>query len=448
MQNDMQGIIEEQRVSRRQSRISRRGRWPARRNGRVGGATDNPPWEPAPWPATGKVVPALQDLKPVDIDAARRRSDQSSLYLRVLTDDRETGKPPSSTAVQRPARRRLPAAARPGVRQSLTGVLNRGRGGLFARFPVCHVAILAAMPVALMAIAVVLNTVVVSRAIVAQGVGVVIPSAVEAELLVRDLARGRGGNGEPLSINPSDYEKIRRTTYVVKPGDTISEIAYRFDLEPGTILSMNPIDDVRRLLPGTELSIPDRDGLFYAVQPGDSLFSIAAAHGISMSALVDVNDVISPTLQVGDALFVPGASMDEQDYLLAIGELFQWPVRNFIFTSGYGMRIHPITGVWHMHTGIDLANRTGTPILAAGSGRVVHVEDQIANYGMMIILDHGNGFKTLYGHLDSFGVSKGQWVSAGERIGTMGSSGRSTGPHLHFSVINGLRMEDPTRHLP
>jgi murein DD-endopeptidase MepM/ murein hydrolase activator NlpD len=298
-----------------------------------------------------------------------------------------------------------------------------------------------------MVLAVVLNTIVFSRAIVADGVGVAVPAADKAALLVAGQDEQRI-DGEPLSIDPSAYEKIRRTTYVVEPGDTISEIAYRFDLEPGTILSMNPIDDVRRLLPGTTLYIPDRDGLLHAVQPGDSLSSIADTYGIPVSALADANDVESPVLQVGDALFVPGATMDEQDYLLAIGELFQWPVRSFVFTSGYGMRTHPITGLWHMHTGIDLANRIGTPVLAAGSGQVIHVEDQVTNYGKMIIIDHQNGFKTLYGHLNTIEVVPGEWVVAGERIGTMGSTGRSTGPHLHFSVINGTRMEDPTRHLP
>ena len=367
-------------------------------------------------------------------------------------DGRTSGvdRQPPSTFVQRPdkrrrkQRRRDPASR---LRGSSPQTLRLQPDRLFQGVPSCYLAVALAAPLAVVVLAVVLNTVVASRAILAEGVGVTVPVADDTTLLLRDSDRSRS-NGEPLSIDPSEYEKIRRTTYIVQRGDTISEIAYQFDLNPGTILSMNPINDVRRLLPGTQLYIPDRDGLLHAVQPGDSLSSIAGAYGITVSALADANDIDSPTLQVGDALFVPGASMDEQDYLLAIGELFQWPVRNFIFTSGYGMRTHPITGLWHMHTGIDLANRVGTPILAAGSGRVVHVEDQIANYGKMIIIDHGNGFKTLYGHLNTFGVVLGEWVTAGERIGTMGNSGRSTGPHLHFSVINGLRMEDPTRHLP
>jgi murein DD-endopeptidase MepM/ murein hydrolase activator NlpD len=77
----------------------------------------------------------------------------------------------------------------------------------------------------------------------------------------------------------------------------------------------------------------------------------------------------------------------------------------------------------------------------------VHVENQITNYGKMIIIDHGNGFRTLYAHLDTFGVSVGDYVSAGAQIGTMGSTGRSTGSHLHFAVFRGRQPIDPLRQL-
>jgi murein DD-endopeptidase MepM/ murein hydrolase activator NlpD len=254
-------------------------------------------------------------------------------------------------------------------------------------------------------------------------------------------------SGEPLSIDATAYEKIRRAEYVVQPDDTISEIAVGFGLDPGTILSMNPIEDVRRLLPGTVLYIPDRDGVLHTVLPGESIAGIAAVYGVEMIALVDANDIESPVLQVGDVLFIPGASMDWQDYLQAIGELFSWPVRSGSFTSGFGMRVHPISGIWHMHTGIDVANRLGTPVVAAGPGRVVHIEEQTANYGKMIILDHGNGYRTLYAHLDTFAVVQNEYVVAGEQIGTMGNSGRSTGSHLHFSVFRGSQPIDPLSQL-
>jgi murein DD-endopeptidase MepM/ murein hydrolase activator NlpD len=235
---------------------------------------------------------------------------------------------------------------------------------------------------------------------------------------------------------------------VVRPGDTISEIAYRFGLHTGTILSMNPINDVRRLLPGTRLSIPDRDGLFHGVQPGESLQSIATRYKLPLYSILDANNLDTDVVQVGDTLFIPGARMPDDQFLLAIGELLSWPVINYRFTSGYGMRSDPITRVWRLHTGIDLANAIGTPVVAAGPGRVVHREtNSPSGYGHVLILDHGNGVRTLYAHLDSFAVSVGQWVNRGQVIGRMGNTGRSTGPHLHFSVSRDGRWEDPMRHL-
>jgi murein DD-endopeptidase MepM/ murein hydrolase activator NlpD len=101
-----------------------------------------------------------------------------------------------------------------------------------------------------------------------------------------------------------------------------------------------------------------------------------------------------------------------------------------------------------MHTGIDLANGIGTRVTAARSGRVVYVDQASAAYGRMVIIDHGMGFRTLYGHLNSYSVQVGQWVETGQTIGRMGNTGRSTGSHLHFSVIRNGLWEDPLLHLP
>jgi murein DD-endopeptidase MepM/ murein hydrolase activator NlpD len=248
------------------------------------------------------------------------------------------------------------------------------------------------------------------------------------------------GDGQPLSIDPSRFEQIRNTDYVVQPGDTISEIAERFGLYPGTILSMNSVvSDVRRLPVGLTLSIPDRDGIIYSVQPGDSISSIATEYEISQAALLDANDIRSPVLQVNDTLFLPGVLMAQDQYLMAIGELFTWPLRagSYRFTSGYGMRIHPIDGTWHMHTGIDLAAVVGTPVLASRAGRVVYIERNSAQYGNFVIIDHGDGFRSLYAHLNSISVSVGVRVGTLQQLGTVGNTGRSTGPHLHFAIMRG-----------
>ena len=454
MHSDMRGIIEEQRISRRKPRANANRRATANRESPVSD-TEGRSWTTeSAWVTNGSAAPVLSDPQPVD-DLQFERFEQVPVpgrptepFLPSSTALSSTAL--SSTAQQRPARRRsdrlwLRRFVRP--HRNMTSVLLGSQTSVFARIPACYLTPVIALPFALVALALILNTVIASRPIIAERFGVEMPVMTDAALLFGSESYPTVDDGEPLSIDPSAYEKIRRTEYIVLEGDTISEIAYKFGLDPGTILSMNPINDVRRLLPGTTLSIPDRDGQFHSVQPGESLSGIADTYGIEVSAILDANDVESPVLQVGDSLFIPGASMGDQDYLLAIGELFQWPVRSFTFTSGYGMRVHPISGTWHMHTGIDLANRPDTPILAAGSGRVVHVEHQISNFGKMIIIDHGNGYRTLYAHLDTFGVSWGEYVSTGEQIGTMGSTGRSTGPHLHFSVFRGAQPVDPLSQL-
>lgn len=116
-------------------------------------------------------------------------------------------------------------------------------------------------------------------------------------------------------------------------------------------------------------------------------------------------------------------------------------------TSPYGWRVHPITGeVGSFHNGVDLANDFGTPIYAAKNGTVVQVSDQ-GGYGNHVRIDHNDGLTTLYAHMQSFVVSEGDVVSGGQLIGYMGSTGNSTGPHLHFSVFDGTEYVDPMLYI-
>lgn len=252
--------------------------------------------------------------------------------------------------------------------------------------------------------------------------------------------------GEDISVSAQQFQKLAVEEYTLVEGDTLLGLALEHDLRMDTLVSFNQIDDVRRMRIGDRYRIPNRDGLLYTVREGDSLLSIAKAHGTDTNAILDANDLISSEILVGDVLFVPNARMNETELKLILGELFVYPVRGR-FTSGFGMRNDPFTGVRRFHNGIDLAGPPGTPIRAAMAGRVVHIENQIGNYGRFVIVRHDGGYQTLYGHLEGYSVRVGQYVSQGGLIGTMGNTGRSTGPHLHFSIIKNGSFVDPLEYL-
>lgn len=252
--------------------------------------------------------------------------------------------------------------------------------------------------------------------------------------------------GESGGVDTAQFSRLEVTTYTVQSGDTLGGIALQHGLELDTLISFNRIEDVRRIQAGSTFEIPDRDGLLYTVRRGDTVSRVASEYNTTVNAILDSNDLRSGTIQEGDVLFVPGARMNNTELRIILGELFAWPMRG-TFTSGFGMRPDPFTGRPRFHNGIDVANTMGTPVRAAASGRVVHVESQIGNYGRFVIVRHADGFQTLYAHLDSFTVRTGQSVSRGQQIGRMGNTGRSTGPHLHFSVVHNGTFVNPMRYL-
>ena len=125
---------------------------------------------------------------------------------------------------------------------------------------------------------------------------------------------------------------------------------------------------------------------------------------------------------------------------------FLWPTAGYV-SSGYGSRLHPILGIVRLHAGIDLGSVQGQGIYASKSGVVIRAE-WVGGYGNTVVIDHGGGFSTLYGHLNAYSTKTGEFVRAGQEVGKLGSTGLSTGPHLHFEIrVNGT-AEDPLKYLP
>jgi murein DD-endopeptidase MepM/ murein hydrolase activator NlpD len=238
---------------------------------------------------------------------------------------------------------------------------------------------------------------------------------------------------------------LRLSDYVIKKGDTLSGLSQRIGLSMDTIISFNGIEDARRLIPGTELSLPNKDGLKYYVQRGDSLARIAKRHGVPLNSLLDWNDLQSDLIKAGQLLFIPGARLSENALNRVLGRLFLMPALGRI-TSRFGPRSDPFTGVVKFHNGVDIANRVGTPVKASMAGRVSMVGTSF-DWGRYVILSHAEGFQTLYAHLDKVFVTKGQRVAQHSSIAQMGDSGYSTGSHLHFTVFKNAVPINPERYL-
>jgi len=192
-------------------------------------------------------------------------------------------------------------------------------------------------------------------------------------------------------------------------------------------------------------------GVYHEVKEGETLWRIAKTYEVDLETLQWVNDVQDVTdLRIGRILFVPGVREVRVVPPLAPGELapppegrisVSWPLKGR-FTSGFGMRGHS------RHEGIDLAAPTGTPVRAAASGRVVYSGSGMRGYGKVVVLKHENELSTVYAHNSVLLVKMGQTVKKGQVIARVGSTGRATGPHLHFEVRRRGVAEDPMGHLP
>jgi len=257
-----------------------------------------------------------------------------------------------------------------------------------------------------------------------------------------------------------ERERQKVITYTVEGGDAIFSIAKSFDLDPETVLYANydQLNDSPDFLTlGMVLRIPPVDGIYYQWQEGDTLENIANEYLVKPEDILGFTgnkiDLTNPQIEVGQWVMIPDGYREPRQWIIPVIPRGQAGVAKSLYGSGacdggytggaYGTGTfvwptdsHTLSGndYWSGHLAIDIAAGLGDPVYAADSGVIVFSGSSSQGYGLMIMIDHGNGYQTLYAHLSSVSAGCGRSVYQGQYIGGTGTTGNSTGTHLHFEV--------------
>jgi murein DD-endopeptidase MepM/ murein hydrolase activator NlpD len=247
--------------------------------------------------------------------------------------------------------------------------------------------------------------------------------------------------------------------YVVAAGDSIFEIASKFKIKPETVLWANYDqlnDNPDTISIGMQLKVPPADGVYYQVKSGDSLQKIAGQFEVQTEDILTWSDnhldLTDPRIETDSWLFVPGGHREFRQWVIPViprgaagvsKSLYGGGACSGPFDGAYGTGSfiwpasnHYLSGndYWSGHLGIDIAAGDGAAVYAADSGVVVFSGWATGGYGNTVMIDHGNGYQTLYAHLSSTTAKCGRSVLQGQVIAIAGNTGNSTGPHLHFEV--------------
>jgi murein DD-endopeptidase MepM/ murein hydrolase activator NlpD len=286
----------------------------------------------------------------------------------------------------------------------------------------------------------------------AEGVSASLPALSDMNSGVQAIVRYVTLN---TAIDPSVTYKASQ--YIVQRGDALFSIAKQFNIKPESLLWSNPDslqDNPDNLQPGLTLEVPPTDGVLYIWKPGDTLDSVASKFKAKTEDILNWPgnniDLVDPEIASGASIMVPGGKRDPIQWIVPVVARgrsgtssmagatcdglfgtggFIWPADSH-YLSGYDFS--------STHLGIDIAAGLGANVYASDSGVVVTAGWNSGGYGNVIMIDHGNGYQTVYGHLSQINVSLCQSVGKGQVIGLAGSTGNSTGSHLHFEVrLNG-----------
>jgi murein DD-endopeptidase MepM/ murein hydrolase activator NlpD len=255
----------------------------------------------------------------------------------------------------------------------------------------------------------------------------------QEQLAASYAAIASGGKGPELVIY----------TYEAKASMDLFSLAARLNLPYETLATLNRMDRARSINPGERLLVPSAPGIFVTdTQASDLDFLLSYHVGTGGENLVVGG-------QGGDRLFhfYRGARFTPEERALFLGLLFRFPLPSGTLTSGFGLRTNPVTGHLAVHHGVDLAAPAGTEIYAARDGVVTAsgVDELLGEY---VIVTHEGGWETVYGHMSKRLVRLNDKVESGMILGRVGSTGQSTGPHLHFEVRFHGEAQDPESLIP
>ncbi len=284
------------------------------------------------------------------------------------------------------------------------------------------------------------------------------PNAVYPGLQIRIPATG----GAAVADASPPHATASRI-YVVRPGDTLSRIAVQFGVTVDGLVAANGITRPDRIYAGQAIVVPEagaparpapaRTATSHLVRPGETLSQIALRYGVTVHSLAVANNLLNPSrIYAGMVLSIPAAQAGANSVRYAsVGAGLCADAE--VTRSGTGYFIRPTHGYVisqnysASHAGIDLAVGIGTSVFAADGGTVVYAGWNPVGYGNLVVLDHGNGWRTYYAHLSKVEVSCGEWVARGTVIGAVGSTGNSTGPHLHFELLRFGVAVNPTGYI-